>query len=72
MSDLREIIVQNEYFSTLLLLKMESYLVEFDKHEDSNEVPEDEINIKLTKIKDIKDNYMKVVSNWNVMLVGQM
>ena len=49
---------------------MGSYLVEFDKHEDSNEVPEDEI--KITKIKDIKDNYMKVVSNWNVMLVGQM
>ena len=51
---------------------MGSYLVEFDKHEDSNEVPEDDKDIKITKIKDMKDNYMKVVSNWNVMLVGQM
>ena len=50
---------------------MGSYLVEFDKHEDSNEVPEDDKDIKITKI-NIKDNYMKVVSNWNVMLVGQM
>ena len=48
-----------------------SELKHLDEHDHGHDVPEVEMDIEITDIY-TKDNYMKVVSNWNVMLVGQM